>query len=325
MKTNRNVATIFYFLLVFILVGSIAVAQSYPTKPIRMVVGLAPGGGTDTITRLIAQKLNKTIPQQIIVDNRPGASGNIAAEIVARSDPDGYNLLVVTASHAINPFLYKEMGYDPIKDFAPITQFTNQAYLFVVHPSVEAKNVNELISLAKAMKGGINYASSGVGLLGHLAMEQLKLKAKFEAIHIPYKGAAPALAAIIGGQVHAFFPTVVSGLPHVKSGKLRAIGITSAKRSPLLPDLPTIAEQGFPGYEVSGWYGILAPAGTPKNVIQYLYREIAEALKDSDVVKSMANIGAEPVGNTPVEFSEYIKTENKTWGDLIKQLGLKAK
>jgi len=301
-----------------------AAAQSFPSKPVRIVVGLAPGGGTDIITRLVGQKLGAAINQQVIVDNRPGAGGNIAAELVARAAPDGYTLIVVTASHAVNPAIYKKMAYDPIKDFSPITQLTTQPYIFVVHPSAPIKSVKDWIALSKQRKGGLTYASSGAGLLGHLAMELLKDLGKFESVHIPYKGASPALIDTISGQVDGFFPTIISGLPQVKSGKLRAIAVTTAKRSSLLPNVPTVAEQGFPGYEVSGWYGLLAPAGVPKNVIGFLNAETVKVLKLPEVKDRMAGDGAEPVGNTPEQFAAYLRSETSKWAAIVKRAGVNA-
>jgi len=301
--------------------GSAAVAQNFPTKPLRIVVGLAPGGGTDIVARMVGQRVSSAIGQQTIIDNRPGASGNIAAELVAKSPADGYTLIVVTASHAINPSLYSKMSYDPMKDFAAITQLTAQPYLFVVNPSVPAKSVKEFITLAKSRKGGLTYASSGAGLLGHLGMELLKTQAKFDAVHVPYKGAGPALVDTIAGQVDAFFPTIISGLPQVKNGKVRVIGVTTLKRAALLPDVPTVAEQGFPGYEVSGWYGLLAPAGTPKDVIAYLNREVVKVLRSPEARDRLAAEGAEGVGNTPEQFGAYMQSEMVKWSKVVKQSG----
>jgi tripartite-type tricarboxylate transporter receptor subunit TctC len=301
-----------------------ASAQNFPAKPIRVVVGLAPGGGTDTVARLVSQKLSANINQQVIVDNRPGASGNIAAELVARSAPDGYTLLVVTASHVINPALYKKMSYDAIKDFAPVTQLTSQPYLIVVHPSVPAKNVKEFIALAKSRKEGVTYASSGSGLLGHLGMELLKSTAKFKATHVPFKGAAPALTATMSGEVEAFLPTIISGMPQVKSGRVRAIGVTTKERSPLLPDVPTVAEQGFPGFEVNGWYGLLAPAAVPKDVLATLNAETVKVLRQPDVKQRMNAEGATPVGNTPEQFAAYMQADAVKWARVVQQSGAKA-
>lgn len=304
--------------------GTSAVAQNFPTKPIRIVVGLAPGGGTDIVARMVGQRLSAAIGQQVIIDNRSGASGNIAAEIVARSPADGYTLIVVTASHAINPSLFPKMSYDPIKDFSAVTQLTAQPYLFVVNPGVPAKSVKEFIALAKSRKGGLTYASSGSGLLGHLGMELLKTQAKFEAVHIPYKGAGPALIDTIAGQVDAFFPTIISGLPQVKNGKVRVIGVTTLRRAVLLPDVPTVAEQGFPDYEVSGWYGLLAPAGTPGDVIGYLNAEVVKVLRSPEGRERLAAEGAEGVGNTPEQFGAYMRSEMVKWGKVVRQSGARA-
>jgi tripartite-type tricarboxylate transporter receptor subunit TctC len=301
-----------------------APAQNFPAKAVRMVVGLAPGGGTDIVTRMVGSKLGPAMNQQVVVDNRPGAAGNIAAELVARSAPDGYTLLVATASHAVNPSLYRKMGYDPIKDFSPVTQLTAQPYLLVVHPSLPAKNVKEYVALSKTRKGGLTYASSGSGLLGHLAMELLKTMGKFEGTHIPYKGANPALIDTMSGQVEAFFPTIISGLPQVKNGKVRAIAVTTAQRSALLPNIPTIAEQGFPGYEVSGWYGLLAPAGTPKEVVTYLNNEVVKVLRQNEMKERMGADGAIPVGNTPDQFAAYIRSEMEKYAKVIKASGATA-
>jgi tripartite-type tricarboxylate transporter receptor subunit TctC len=299
-------------------------AQTFPAKPVRIVVGLAPGGGTDIVARHVGQKLAPTIGQQVVIDNRPGASGNIAAELVARSPADGYTLVVVTASHSVNPSLYKKMSYDPIKDFAPITQLTSQPYIFVVHPSLPVKNVKEYIALSRTRKGGLTYASSGSGLLGHLGMELLKSMGKFEGTHIPYKGASPALIDTISGQVEAFFPTIISGLPQVKSKRVRVIAVTTVQRSPLLPDVPTVAEQGFPGYEVNGWYGMLAPAGTPREVVAYLNAEVAKSLKSPDLAERLLADGAVPVGNAPEQFASYIRSEMTKWAKVVQQSGATA-
>lgn len=301
-----------------------AIAQNFPAKPLRIVVGLAPGGGTDIVSRMVGQRLSAAINQQVVIDNRPGASGNIAAEIVAKAPPDGYTLLAVTASHVINPSLYSKMSYDPIKDFTGITQLTAQPYLFVINPGVPAKNVKEFVALAKSRKGGLTYASSGSGLLGHLGMELLKMQAHFDAVHIPYKGASPALVDTIAGQVDAFFPTIISGLPQVKSGKVRLIGVTTLKRAALVPDVPTIAEQGYPGYEVNGWYGMLVPAGTPKDVVAFLNREVANVLRSQEGREKLAAEGAEGVGNTPEQFAAYMLSEAAKWDKVVKQSGARA-
>ena len=301
-----------------------ASAQQFPSKPIRFVVGLAPGGGTDIVARTVGTKLSTQVNQQVVVDNRPGASGNIAAELVARSAPDGYTLLVVTASHVINPGLYKKLSYDAMKDFAPVTQLTSQPYIFVVHPSFPAKNIKEFIAVARSRKEGITYASSGSGLLGHLGMELMKSTIKFPATHIPFKGAAPALTATMSGEVDGFLPTIISGLPQVKSGRVRAIAVTTKERSPLLPNVPTVAEQGFPGFEVNGWYGLLAPAAVPKDVLATLNAEVVKVLRQPDIKERMASEGALPVGNTPEQFAAYMRTEAEKWIKVVRQSGAQA-
>jgi tripartite-type tricarboxylate transporter receptor subunit TctC len=224
----------------------------------------------------------------------------------------------------VNHSLYKKMGYDPLKDFAAITQLTSQPYIFVVNPSVPARSVKEFVALAKGSKSGITYASSGSGLLGHLGMELLRTQAGFQAVHVPYKGAGPALIDTVAGQVDAFFPTIISGLPQVKAGRLRAIGVTTLKRSPLLPAVPTVAEQGFPGYEVNGWYGLLAPAATPKDVVQYLHRETVKVLALPDIKSRMEADGADPVGNESEQFTRYIESEMVKWAKVVKLSGARA-
>ena len=307
--------------------GLAAVAKAadtpYPTRTIRFVLPVPPGGGTDTIARIVGQKLSEELGQPVIIDNRPGAGGNIAEDLVAHAPPDGYTLAVVTASHATNSSLYNQLSYDPLKDLVPVTQLTSQPYLFVISPSVPAKNVQEFVAYAKK-KDGISYASSGSGLLGHLGMEQFKLLAGFKAVHIPYKGAGPALIDTIAGQTEAFFPTVVSGLPQVKAGKVRALAITGSKRSDLVPDVPTLAESGYPGFEVLGWYGLLAPAGTPPAVIKKLYEATTKVLAMPDVRKQIAADGAEAVGNTPEQFDAYIKSEAAKWAKVVASSGAKV-
>jgi len=297
-------------------------AQAYPTKPIRVVLPVAPGGGVDAVGRLVGQELTNAWKQQVIIDHRPGAGGNISAEIVAKSSPDGYTLLLATASHAINPSLYKSLTYDPIKDFAGISKLSVQPYIFVVPASLPVKDVKEFVALAKGKKGALTYASVGAGLLSHLSMELLKSIADFDAVHVPYKGAAPAFIDVLSGRVDAFFPTMTSGLPHVKSGRLRAIGVTSAKRSSHLPEVPTVAEQGYPGYEVISWYALLAPAGTPRPVVRALSTEVVRILKSPDVGARMSAAGADPDSSTPEELMAYIKLEMSRWAKVIQKAGI---
>ncbi len=313
----------------FILSGMLhpgtAIAQAFPTKPIRIVVPAPPGGGTDTVARIVGQKLSTRVAQPVVTDNRPGASGNIAARLVAASTPDGYTLLVVFASHVTNPSLFKDLGYDPIKDFAPVTRLTELPYLLIVHPSLPARNVKELIALAKTTKGGLTYASAGAGLTGHLAMELLKDVGDFEAVHVPYKGGAVATIDVAGGRVCCFFASAPSALPQVTSGKVRVLAVSTKERSPLVPEVPTVAEQGFPGYDVVSWYGMLAPAGTPKSVVAFLHKELVSLLQMEDIKKQLAAVGASPATSaSPDEFSAYLRSEIDTWRKVIKRAGITA-
>ena len=300
-----------------------ASAQGYPGKPIRLVLPVAPGGGADVIARTISQKVGAALGQQFFIDNRGGAGGNIAAEIVAKAAPDGYTLVMVLSSHTINQSLYKKLNYDPIKDFTPISLLATSPFLLVVHPSVPVRNVKEFIALSRTTKGGLPYASSGSGLLAHLAMELLKSLGQFEATHIPHKGTGPAMMDTVAGHVAANFPTMISGLQNVKAGRLRALAVTSRQRSALLPDVPTVAEQGFADYEVNGWYGWLAPAGTPARIITLIHEEAAKAVRMSDVRDRLVADGAIPVGSTPEEFARFIQSEMVKWSKVVKSSGAK--
>lgn len=301
-----------------------AAEPAYPTRPIRILIPVTPGGGVDAVGRLLAHKLTGVFNQQVIVDNRPGAGGNLASDIAAKANPDGHTLVVVTAAHVTNPSLYKKLPYDPVKDFAPITKLSIQPYILVLSPNVPSKDLKEFVAFAKGKPGGISYASAGTGLLGHLSMELFKSVARFEGQHIPYKGASPALIDLLGGRVDAFFSTITSGLPQVKAGKLRAVATTGARRSPQLPDLPTVAEQGYPGYEVISWYALLAAAGTPPAVVKRLNDETVKILKTPEVKQHMATDGAEPDWSTPEELSAYIKSEIQRWAKVIKESGASA-
>ena len=314
----------FLFFCLFSLSLTNVLAQNvYPNRPIKIVLPVSAGGGTDIVTRNIAQQLSKILGESVIVDNKPGAGGNLAADQVAHAKPDGYTLIVVTASHATNSNLYKKLSYDPIKDFSPISQLTSQPYLFVVNNNVPAKTIKEFIAFAQTNKN-TNYASSGKGLLGHLGMEQLKIVGNFDATHIPYKGAGPALIDTVSGHVHAFLPTIVSGLPFAKQGQVRLIAVTSPNRLPSLPNIPTLAESGFPGYEVLGWYGLLAPVGTPRQVITKLYEAVKQALNNPDVKDKMSADGADPVGSTPEQFEEFLSKERVRWAKIIKASGIES-
>lgn len=296
-------------------------AQSYPTKPIRMIVAVPPGGPADTLARLVAPKLSEALGQTVVIDNRPGANGNIAYETAARATPDGYTFVLAAAGVAINPSLYREVRFDPIKDFAAITQGISVPNILIVHPSVAATSVKELIALGKSK--ALNFASAGNGSSGHLAVEQFKIVSGMPLTHIPYKGGGPALAELIGGQVQALFSLALVAIPQVKAGKVRALAITSAKRSPVAPDLPTIAELGFPGFEVIGWFGWLAPARTPNEIVSRLNGDIVKALRSADIQDRLITLGSEPVGNSSQAFAVFVSTERDKWAKVIKQAGIK--
>lgn len=309
--------------LVFLAAGAVS-AQGYPNRPIRMVVAGSTGGGTDFSVRVPGQKITEALGWAMVMDNRPGAAGNLAHELVAKATPDGYTLLVCAPSLATNPGIYRKLAYDSIRDFAPVTQLNAGYYLLVVPPSLPAKSVKEFIALAKSRKGALKYASPGSGQLGHLGMELLRTMADFEAVHVPYKGDSPALVDVIAGQVDAFFSSMPGGQPHVRSGRLRALAVTAGKRSPRLPDVPTVAESGFPGFEVDGWHGLLAPAGTPAVVINRLHQEFARALRLPEVIERMAESGVEAVGNTPQVFGALLQSEMIKWAKVIKQSGARV-
>ena len=300
-------------------------ADAYPAKPVRFVVAFPPGGGTDIIARAIAQKLAERIAQQVVVDNRPGAGGNIGTDIVAKSAPDGYTMLMGSAGPlAINASLFGKMPFDPIKDLAPVTLAASTPNVLVVHPSLRAATVKELIALAKARPGEINFASSGHGTPAHLAGELFNSMAGVKMVHVPYKGAAPALADLLGGQVQLMFSTMPPALPHVKDGKLRALAVTSAKRSPAAPDIPTLDEIALPGFEANTWHGVVVPAGTPATIVARLNREIVAILHLPDVVERFSSQGAEALGSTPEEFAAYIKSETLKWAKVVRDSGAKA-
>ncbi len=302
-----------------------AAADAYPAKPIRLVVAFPPGGGTDIIARSIAHKLAERFAQQVVVDNRPGAGGNIGTDIVAKSAPDGYTILMGSAGPlAINASLFAKMPFDPIKNLAPVTLAASTPNVLVVHPSLPARTVKELIALARAKPGEINFASSGHGTPAHLAGELFNSMAGVKLVHIPYKGAAPALADLLGGQVQIMFSTMPPALPHVKDGKLRALAVTSRKRSPATPELPTMDEAALPGFEAITWHGVVVPAGTPAAIIARLNREIVAILHLPEVVERLSGQGAEALGSTPEEFAAYIKSESAKWAKVVRESGAKA-
>ena len=300
-----------------------ALAAQWPERPIRMLVGFAPGGGTDATARAIAPKLTELLGQQIIVDNRPGATGNIATDITAKSNPDGYTILMGTiAALAINPSLYAKLPFDPIKDLAPVTRAVDSTNVLVVHPSVPAKSVKELIALAKSKS--LNCGSSGVGGAGHLALELFNLQTGARITHVPYKGGGPAMIDLLGGNIHLIFATAASAVVHIKSGKIRALAVTTAKRAPLVPDLPTVAETGLKGFEANNWYGVVVPARTPRPIVDRLNKEIATALNTADVKELLFKQGLDVAPDSPEAFGAYIKSELAKWAKVVKAANLKA-
>jgi tripartite-type tricarboxylate transporter receptor subunit TctC len=297
----------------------------YPTRPIRLIVGFAPGGGTDTTARAIAQKLGAELGQQVVVDNRPGAAGNIATELVARATPDGYTLLMGTiAALAINPTLYDKLPFDPVRDFAPISQAVNSTNILVVHPTVPAKTLQELIALARAKPGQLNYGSSGVGGAGHLAGELFNTMAKVNLVHVPYKGGGPVMVDLLAGQVQVVFATAATAIPHVKAGRIRALAVTTIKRAGMVPDIPTVAEQGLPGYDANNWYGMLAPARTPRAIVTKLNTLVVKTLGMPDIREYLFNQGLDPAPTTPEAFAAYIRAEIAKWSKVVSAAGAKA-
>ena len=302
-----------------------AAEQGYPSKPIRLVVPFPAGGSLDAVARAIGQKLSIAWGQPVIIDNRPGAGGNIGADLVAKSAPDGYTILEgALSTHAVNVSLYSKMPYDPIKDFAPITLVAVTPNVLVLNPSVPANSVAELISYAKANPGKLAFGSGSNGSAGHLAGELFKTEAKVDMVHVPYKGGAPAMQDLLGGQIQLMFDNLASSLTQVRAGRIRALAVTTARRSALAPDLPTIAESGLPGFDISTWFGIFTPAGTPRDIVEKLHAEFTRALADREVRDRMLALGAEPVGNAPAEFAAYIRAEADKYARVIKASGAKA-
>ena len=292
--------------------------HAYPNKPIRMIVAVPPGGPADTLARLVAPRLTEAFGQPVVIDNRPGANGIIAYETTARAAPDGYTFTAVAAGVVINPSLYRSVNYDPLRDFAPITLGITVPNILIVHPSVAANSVKELIALAKAKPGSLAFASAGNGTSGHLALELFRMTTAIDVTHVPYKGGGPALTDVIAGQVQALFSIALAATPQIKAGKVRALGITSARRSVVAPDLPTVAEAGLPGFEVTGWFGWLAPAATPRPIVDRLHAELVRALKLQNVRDVLLSQSTEPVGNTPQQFAAFMRSEHIKWAKVIK-------
>jgi tripartite-type tricarboxylate transporter receptor subunit TctC len=299
-----------------------AIAADYPTKPIRLVIGFAPGGGTDTTSRALSTKLTASLGQQVIVDNRPGHSGTIAADIVAKATPDGHTLLLGTIALVINPSLVSKMPFDTLKDLAPVTRAVDSTNILVVHPSVEAKSVKELIALAKTKS--LNGGSSGIGGTGHLAVELFNLQAGTKIVHVPYKGGGPAIVDLLAGNIQLIFATAASSIGHIKTGKIRPLAVTTAKRSALVPELPTVAEAGLPGFEANNWNGFLVPAKTPRPIINRLNKELAAALTAPDVKEFLFKQGLDAAPGTPEELGAYMKSEMAKWAKVVKAAGIKV-
>jgi len=320
-ETSSTIALI----LVSCMSGLVSAADSYPSKPVRVVVPFAAGGTTDIVTRILAQKITETWGQQLVVDNRPGAGGNIGSEIVAKSPNDGYMILMATvATHGINAALYSKLPYDPIADFAPITLVASTPSVLMLNPSVPANSVRELIELAKSKPGTLNFGSPGSGSSHHLAGELFDSLAGVKMVHVAYKGTAAALIDVIAGQIQLTFDTLPSAMPYVKSKKLKAIAVTSGKRAQSLPDLPTIVEAGVPGYELTSWYGALAPVGTPESVIRKLNSDFVGTIRTGAIAAKLVEAGAEPVANTPDQFAVFIRSELKKWAKVVQDSGARA-
>jgi tripartite-type tricarboxylate transporter receptor subunit TctC len=308
-----------------LLLSSACWSQAFPTKPITMVVGFEPGGGTDTVARVVAKFLGDNIGQQVLVENRAGAGGNIAVDYVIKSAPDGYTIVLGNVGAlTVNPHIMK-LGYDPLRDLAPVTMAVVFPNIIVTNPKrMPAKNLAEFIKIAKEKPNTVTFGSSGVGGAGHLAGALLEDMAHVELVHVPYKGGGPAMRGLLGGEVDCYISTPVAALPHIKSGKVLAIASTGAKRSTALPDVPTIAESGYPGYEAVNWYAYLAPAATPRPVIDYLNREIGKVLRDPKAASLLDKQGVDPEPTTPEALGAYMKREYETWGKVVKQKGIKA-
>jgi tripartite-type tricarboxylate transporter receptor subunit TctC len=307
-----------------LLAATAALAQPYPSRPIRLIVGFAPGGGVDINARMLAPRLTEHLGQQVVVENVPGAGTNIANERVAKSAPDGHTLLINTAAVAINMSLYRNLPFDTLRDFAPVSVFSESPNVLVVNAKLAAQNVKELVAMARSAPGKLNYSSAGVGTTQHLAAELFKLRTGTFIVHIPYKGTAPSMTALIAGEVELSFANIPSIQGHLKSGRLRALAATASRRDPQLPDVPTMQEAGVEGVEVVVWYGVLAPAATPREIIQKLADGIQRAARDPETSRRMLEQGAVPVGNTPEEFAKMLREEVARWAEVVKISGARA-
>ena len=325
MKRIDRRALLRLFLGALFLAAGTAHAQTYPERPIKIVVPFGPGGATDVLARTMGQKFAEAWGQPVVVENRTGAGGNIGADLVAKAAPDGYTLLMgAIGTNAVNQFIYPKMPYDTEKDFAPITQVARVPMLLVVHPSLPVKSVKELIAYAQANPDKINFASGGIGASQHLAGELFKSMTGVKLVHVAYKGAQASVNDVLAGQAQITFGDMISFLPHAKAGKVRPIAVTTAKRAAVVPDLPTIAEAGVPGYEATAWYGLFAPAGTPAPVVAKLSTEAIRILKTAEVAERVANLGAEPVASTPAEYADFLRAEMARWGKVVRSAGIRS-
>jgi tripartite-type tricarboxylate transporter receptor subunit TctC len=319
----RAIVAVAAALAALLVVTGDALAQTYPSRPVTVVVGFAPGGGTDTVARVMQKKLGEYLGQTIVVENRAGAGGTIAAAVVAKADPDGYTVLLATiAALAINPHLNSTLPYRPLVDFAPISMATVSGNVLVVNPSVQARTLAEYVKEANSKPGGMAYGTSGIGSAGNLAGELFRLTAKANLVHVPYKGGGPAMSDLLGGQIPSVFASATTATPQVKAGKLRALGSTGPKRSAALPEVPTIAEQGYPGYQATNWYAYVAPARTPKDIIARLNREIVKTLNDPETHAAILKQGEEPTPSSPDELAQHMTREYATWGRVISEAGI---
>jgi tripartite-type tricarboxylate transporter receptor subunit TctC len=303
--------------------GSVA-AQSYPSKPIRLIAPSSPGSGVDFVSRIVAASLTTELGQQVVVDNRAGAGGNIGADIAAKSVPNGYTFMMATPSQIINAILYKNLSYNLLGEFSPITMATSGQFVLITHPSMGVKSVQQFIQLAKSKPGAVNYASAGQGNVTHLTMEYFRATTGIELHHVPYKGSGPALTDLMGGQVQCMIANIAAAMPVIRSGKVTALGSTGAKRSPIAPDLPTIAESGVKGWEVTGWFGLVAPKGVPRDVLAKMHGAMVKVLKLPDTTERLGREGLEVVASTPNEFAAYLESEAKKWAKVVQLAGVKA-
>lgn len=302
---------------------AVLASPDYPNRPVKVIVPFTPGGSTDIVARHIAQKLKDSLGQPVVIENKPGAGGTLGIDLVAKAPADGYTIGIVPGAHAINASLYKSLPYDTLRDFEPVIHIANVASMVVVHPSVPARNIDDLIRLAKDKPGAVNYASAGAGTVTHMTGELFKMKSGVDLTHVPYKGSSHALQDLLGGQVQVMFANFPGTLQHVQAGKLRVLAVNGATRSPLLPNVPTVAESGVPGYEANTWFGVLAPAGTPKPVVARLNAEIAKAVRSAEIQAFLAAEGGEPTAGSPEDFAAFIRSDVRRWADVVAKSGAK--